>query len=515
MKSRVKSFYNQKYKLLWNYPLKRESSGVVVNHVILSEKLLTLFNKGNYHLNVKSIRKSIVNNYFNIIINKKGISLPYSQWQVLKNKKVIRKTKMKFKDQLNDLLKILSYHDIKVNISIFHSILIDPLLIINYIQFNLLKKRVRLLFLLNRLYKVFRKYLDKKQKEEVKYKLQYFLSLSLYVELLSLFHFFILNQLNRISNTSVSKVWHRQNFKLKSSLKFIKNNNVKKWQWKGNTTYKLKKKDFYDDNLEFRKKMYKIYEKHKLKKNQTKLTLKQRKVFNSNWSFLWGKKDEVGNHFKVLIKNPHNWYMDSTKWYQMFYILRQTNRLRYYFTFFFNSKWRWKKWSRKQKFKKQFEVVYKKYLWKKNRLKIANLKRRNKLFYFWMIQSKFNLINKKMVLKFLYKNKKMLSFLLNYFESIFFLQNWMEKQWLKHHFMQNLILNELKLYNLNYIYATKLQGFWMKLKGPIRMKKLDRSKKLIKTYGNINLNKPDGCIVEYKNQIWTKLGTLGAHFIIH
>lgn len=513
--------------------------------MILSETLLTLFSKGNHHLTVKSIRKSLVNNYFNIMINRKYLFIPWRQRLVLKNKVVRGNHKLKLKDQFNDLLKLLHHHHFKVNILIFHSILMDPLLIINYIQFQVLKKRTKLFGIMNRIYKLLRNYMDLKEKQLLIHQWQYFFTLFLFVEIFSLFHFYLLNwmsffnvnttnddlKVNTTNDLKGRRNWSQlesiinwRRTKLKSSVPFINNDNqIKKWHWDKYVTYRIRSKGLLKFNhREWKRRMFEIYKLNALKK-QSGLPINPLDKYDMDIQFrnhtepVYSRLMVMShfNYVQFLLTNPTSWYIQSIHWHKMFYLLKQTNKLRSYFSFFFSSKLKWKKWSRKQKYKIQFEDIIKTLVWKRNRLKMANLKRKNKLFYFWIIQSTLPLIQKRIILHVLYKNTKMLHFVVCYFESIFYLQNWLEKHWLKHQFMQNLILNELKLYNLNHHLSTTWQGFRIKLKGPIRMKKLDRSKTLLKMYGTLNLSNPEGSLVEYKTQIWTKLGTVGAHLIIH
>ena len=67
--------------------------------------------------------------------------------------------------------------------------------------------------------------------------------------------------------------------------------------------------------------------------------------------------------------------------------------------------------------------------------------------------------------------------------------------------IQSFILNELKIYNLNYVWNAKLKGIFIKLKGPIKSKKLDRTKTLIKMYGSLNLSNVYGYLTETKSPL--------------
>ena len=232
----------------------------------------------------------------------------------------------------------------------------------------------------------------------------------------------------------------------------------------------------------------------------------------------WATKGTVSSHRKGKM-----WFMAPSDWLDPFSIILRVNKVRLFGALLKNAKGKGKENNNNNNYKQQQKLLKMKWAQKCGEklgvgdiLNRWNIEKKYKFYYYNIIEhQQISILKKKMILKLVSQNRQIVNYVINYFDSVFHIRKWLHNNWTKHMLIQSFILNELKIYNLNYVWNAKLKGIFIKLKGPIKSKKLDRTKTLIKMYGSLNLSNVYGYLTETKSPLWTKLGTIGVHIIIH
>lgn len=549
MVRKTKQFYQLNFESLYYNPIELFYL-TFVKRILIEESFLNLI-KTNTVLSSIYYKTSIETNIYQISLTR---SYPKKNRRKFKNRKKNKNKRRTTKNNLWNskewfmiLNRIFQYLDKKPQLEILlvKSLILEPNLLINWMQFQILRNKTRIFRLIRKIVKtltwIFKKKLSKLKKKKLSFNLEFKNLLEIILRII---------MINRSSRKN--KLWSKIHLDYQQmNLNFTRINDKfilflkrkskykigppKKW-WKSRPLSQKKSRKIKWDSqffikkktklklpiLDFIKKRNELLRKRKVNSGQLgqlKMWWKERMLKLRIAKNIEQKLKSKKVNFKRKIRRIQRKYQkmasldkplwatnESTYWSKM----RFLNTLK-----LFSKKVELTKKTKRQKGRQLFQL---------------SVKKKKKKFSFSQIRIKKRIMKKLLNIITLFKEKQpnqqlvariYLKENVNYFnylrvllKSYNKLQLYSNQNWSLHYFTQTIVRSLIKNYNNLYHQETNYTGFKLVAKGPLSQKKLGRTKTLRFNYLNIKPSSVKGNWREAKSGLISKLGIIGIRIIM-